>query len=115
MDTREVHRANWLAIVILVLSALITIQGVLLWGSIVFPGIGHAILDPFETEVIQVGLLFLPLPLGLLDIIVGGIALLKGGPTKTKVAIVGVLVGALGALTGLFWLAVFSNVFGQIY
>jgi len=114
MESQQATKTNYLAIGISVLSALIIVLEALTWGAIVFPAIGNAIGMVVETSVMQSGYL-LPLPLGLLDIIVGIIALPKRSSIKKKFAVIGVTIGLLGILTGLFWWLLLSSFFGQVY
>ena len=108
------HRANWLVIGILIPSVLILILEIIAWGAILFPSIGDVLLQSLETSTVQV-VYMLPLPLGLLSIIVGIISLLKRGSVEKRVTITAIIFGLLGFTTGLLWFVLLAGYFGQIY
>jgi hypothetical protein len=115
MATHQKPTRNPLVTIIQGLSVTIIALEILLWGSIAVPALGDAIAEVVPRAQIQVGLIALAPLLGALDIVAGVIALLKPALGRRRVALTGVLVGILGVLTGVFWVAVLSGRLGQVY
>jgi hypothetical protein len=114
--TAEDHTTSWASILIMLLSLLIAIPLLLaILGQVgaVFPHPGGT---PLERAVAW-ALFYLVLPLGVLDSIVAAIDLRRkrGNRLAKAVAISGIVLGLLGALTGLFLWLLISGALGQVY
>jgi hypothetical protein len=115
MATHQKPTRNPLVTIIQGLSVTIIALEILLWGSIAVPALGDAIAEVVPRAQIQVGLIALAPLLGALDIVAGVLAFLKRSLGTRRAGLAGILVGLLGVLTGLFWLALLSGRFGQVY
>lgn len=105
METQQSSRTQWLALVCFVLSIFIVliIVGTLMWEQPIYAVFGDAIGTVVEQIVIWSGLI-LAVPLGIVDVILGSIGVRKRPlNTRRTIPLMGVVVGALGILVGLFW------------
>jgi hypothetical protein len=98
-----------------VLTVLLVVLESLACVTITLPPLGASIAEALGTDAVRPWLFLMPLPLGLLDITAGAIALLRSHSTRKQVGVLGIVVGVLGVLTGLFWGLLLASVFGQVY
>ena len=111
MKNQRPSKPKWLALAFLMLNVFLAfiILGAFTWEQPIYAMFGDAIGTMVEQAVIWAGV-FLAAPLGLVDIIVGSMARQKKRSIDMgKVnPMIGIIIGVLGILTGLFWLVVFS-------
>ncbi len=115
MKAQQAPRTGWLVAVLLVLTALIVLLESFTCAAIILPPLADSIAERLGTDTVRLWLFLLPLPLGLLDFTAGIIALRRRDSIRKRGIILGVIVGALGVLTGLFWALLLGGVLGQVY
>ena len=116
-DNRKGAGAAWLAVVCIILSITLVpiVLSRILWDTSVLTGLSETT-GWQVSRLASIAQIFMALPLGLLDLILGFNILLKRPSSKIRVvAIIGIVVGLLGILTGFIWLLLLSGAFGQVY
>jgi hypothetical protein len=98
MTAKEASKSNWSVWVIIGSSIPITLMVIGIIKALLSES--HGIVDVTTEQAVFFGGLYLALPSGLLNIIVGINALSKGLVRK-KVAITGIIIGVLGIFMGL--------------
>src|SRR5512137_2803198 len=117
MQNVRVYKNGWLITFCIILTILLLpiLLGQILWDTSYFSRLIHTYGSEF-ARVVNMSQVFLALPLGLLDLILGFVILRRKPSKKGKaVAIIAIVLGVPAIMTGLFWLLFLSGLFGQVY